>query len=95
MANVPLTGEAASTHPNGGIGWDGNLMANPWWLGSVGEAIFLIGAERNADKVIGACYVRLGDRLPGVMFADGETTGTRSPQPQPLAMGHDDRAACR
>ncbi|KAK0649122.1 glycoside hydrolase superfamily [Cercophora newfieldiana] len=54
--NVTLIGEAASTHPNGGIGWDGPLMANPWWGGSVGEAVFLIGAERAADKVIGACY---------------------------------------
>jgi len=31
-------------------------MANPWWGGSVGEAILLIGSERNSDKVIGACY---------------------------------------
>ncbi|KAK3345964.1 glycoside hydrolase superfamily [Lasiosphaeria hispida] len=54
--NLTLIGEAASTHPNGGKGWDGNLMSNPWWGGSVGEAIFLIGAERNADRVIGATY---------------------------------------
>ncbi|KAK3385211.1 glycoside hydrolase superfamily [Podospora didyma] len=54
--NLTLIGEAAATHPNGGIGWDGNLMANPWWGGSVGEAIFLIGAERNSEKVIGATY---------------------------------------
>ncbi|KAK0610385.1 glycoside hydrolase superfamily [Bombardia bombarda] len=54
--NLTLIGEAASVHPNGGIGWDGNLMANPWWGGSVGEAVFLIGAERNGDKVIGATY---------------------------------------
>src|SRR5688572_29885981 len=34
-------------------------MANPWWGGSVAEAIFLIGAERNADKIIGATYAPL------------------------------------
>lgn len=46
-------------HPNGGIKWEGNLMPLPWWGGSVAEAIFLIGAERNGDRIIGACYVGL------------------------------------
>ncbi|KAK3994491.1 alpha-L-arabinofuranosidase A [Cladorrhinum sp. PSN332] len=54
--NLTLIGEAASTHPNGGISWDGNLMPFPWWAGSVAEAIFLISAERNGDKIIGATY---------------------------------------
>ncbi|KAH7625864.1 glycoside hydrolase superfamily [Sordaria sp. MPI-SDFR-AT-0083] len=54
--NLTLIGEAASTHPNGGIGWDGNLMPFPWWGGSVAEAIFLLGLERNGDKVIGTTY---------------------------------------
>ncbi|KAK4187876.1 family 51 putative glycoside hydrolase [Podospora australis] len=54
--NLTLIGEAASTHPNGGIAWDGNLMPFPWWGGSVAEAIFLISAERNGDKIIGATY---------------------------------------
>lgn len=54
--NKTLIGEVAATHPNGGIGWDGELMAYPWWGGSVAEAIFLLGTERNADKVIGATY---------------------------------------
>ncbi|KAK3114929.1 hypothetical protein LTR53_006257 [Teratosphaeriaceae sp. CCFEE 6253] len=28
----------------------------PFWYGSVAEAIFLLGAERNSDKMIGAAY---------------------------------------
>lgn len=28
------------------------------WIGTVAEAVFLIGAERNADKIFGAAYVR-------------------------------------
>ncbi|KAK3624539.1 hypothetical protein LTR56_020979 [Elasticomyces elasticus] len=28
----------------------------PFWYGSVSEAIFLLGAERNSDKMIGAAY---------------------------------------
>ncbi|KAK0669942.1 family 51 putative glycoside hydrolase [Cercophora samala] len=54
--NVTLIGEAASTHPNGGIAWEGDLMPLPWWGGSVAEAIFLISTERNGDKIIGATY---------------------------------------
>ncbi|OQO10212.1 hypothetical protein B0A48_04569 [Cryoendolithus antarcticus] len=28
----------------------------PFWYGSVAEAVFLLGAERNSDKIIGAAY---------------------------------------
>ena len=28
----------------------------PFWYGSVSEAVFLLGAERNSDKMIGAAY---------------------------------------
>lgn len=28
----------------------------PFWYGSCAEAIFLLGAERNSDKIIGASY---------------------------------------
>ncbi|KAH8650136.1 alpha-L-arabinofuranosidase [Xylariales sp. PMI_506] len=51
-----LIGEAAAVHPNGGTGWDGNLLVYPWWGGSVGEAISLIGYERNTDRILGALY---------------------------------------
>ncbi|KAB5536249.1 glycoside hydrolase superfamily [Coniochaeta sp. 2T2.1] len=54
--NKTLVGEYASVHPNGGIGWDGDLMPFPWWGGAVGEAIFLLGAERNGDRIIGTTY---------------------------------------
>ena len=32
-------------------------LAFPSWTGSVAEAVFLIGAERNSDFIIGASYV--------------------------------------
>ncbi|KAI1357667.1 alpha-N-arabinofuranosidase A [Xylaria arbuscula] len=52
-----VIGEMASTFPNGGTGWDsGVLRPFPWWQGAVGEAIALIGYERNADRIIGAIY---------------------------------------
>jgi hypothetical protein len=38
-------------------------MPFPWWGGSVAEGIFLISAERNADRVLGVAFVsRLYDR---------------------------------
>ncbi|KAI1173599.1 alpha-N-arabinofuranosidase A [Nemania sp. FL0916] len=50
-----LIGEMAATFPNGGTGWDsGVLRPFPWWGGAVGEAVALIGYERNADRIIGA-----------------------------------------
>lgn len=55
--NKTLVGEYAAVHPNGGSGWSGNLMPFPWWGGAVGEAIFLLGAERNGDRIIGTTYV--------------------------------------
>ncbi|OTA76960.1 glycoside hydrolase family 51 protein [Hypoxylon sp. CO27-5] len=51
-----LIGEMAAIHPNGGTGWDGPQQPFPWWGGAVGEAVSLIGYERNADRIIGAAY---------------------------------------
>lgn len=58
VSGFHLTGEVSSTHPNGGIGWDGNLAPWPWWIGSVGGAIGLASYERNADRIYGTFYVR-------------------------------------
>lgn len=58
---IPI-GEIAATEYNNGVGIDwGNTHFSlyPWWIGSVAEAVFLLGAERNADKIIGTTYVRL------------------------------------
>lgn len=51
-----IVGEVAATHPNGGTGWAGSLMPFPWWIGTVGEAISLLGYERNADRIPGTFY---------------------------------------
>lgn len=51
-----IVGEVAATHPNGGTSWDGGLMPFPWWIGTVGEAVSLIGYERNADRIPGTFY---------------------------------------
>lgn len=51
-----IIGEVAATHPNGGAKWEGDLMPFPWWIGTVGEAVSLIGYERNADRIPGTFY---------------------------------------
>ncbi|KAI1396540.1 glycoside hydrolase family 51 protein [Hypoxylon fuscum] len=51
-----IIGEMAAVHPNGGSGWDGPQQPFPWWGGTVGEAVSLIGYERNQDRIIGAAY---------------------------------------
>lgn len=51
-----IVGEVAATHVNGGIGWEGNLNYFPWWIGTVGEAVSMIGYERNADRIPGTFY---------------------------------------
>ncbi|KAF2743179.1 glycoside hydrolase family 51 protein [Sporormia fimetaria CBS 119925] len=54
--NKTLVGEFSSTHANGGIKWAGQLHPFPWWIGSVAEGIFMIGAERNGDRILGSTY---------------------------------------
>lgn len=58
-----MIGEYAAVQPNipegGGTDWNAARWAFPMWIGTVSEAVFLIGAERNADKMFGAAYVGL------------------------------------
>jgi alpha-N-arabinofuranosidase len=51
-----IVGEMAAIHPNGGTKWNGSLMPYPWWIGAVGEAVSLIGYERNSDRIPGTFY---------------------------------------
>jgi alpha-N-arabinofuranosidase len=53
-----IIGEVAATHVNGATypRWDGPLYSYPWWIGAVGEAVSLIGYERNSDRIPGTFY---------------------------------------
>jgi alpha-N-arabinofuranosidase len=53
-----IVGEVAATHVNGATPprWDGPLYKYPWWIGAVGEAVSLIGYERNSDRIPGTFY---------------------------------------
>ncbi|OJJ46231.1 hypothetical protein ASPZODRAFT_67628 [Penicilliopsis zonata CBS 506.65] len=73
-----LLGELAATEYNGA---DVSQMY-PWWSGSVGEAVYLLGAERNADKIIGATYAPLMCNIdsyqwtPNFIAYDADTAAT-------------------
>jgi alpha-N-arabinofuranosidase len=62
-----LIGEYASIQPNqiNRLGADWTAPKNPWseWIGTIAESIFLIGAERNTDHIIGSCYAPLFQNL--------------------------------
>lgn len=53
-----LLGEIAAVQHNGAeIDWSNRQFSlYPWWIGSVAEAVFLLGAERNAHKILGTTY---------------------------------------
>lgn len=58
--NYPiLLGEYAVIQPNANgapVDWNAPKMPYGTWIGAVGEAIYLLGSERNGDVVLGASY---------------------------------------
>jgi hypothetical protein len=73
-------------------------MEYPFWIGTVGEAISMIGYERNTDRIIGSCYVRFNPRPAGQRSRASLlmiNKGPYPPQPRPMAMGrHHDPLRC-
>ena len=69
-----LIGEYATVQPNNGtdgagVDFDIPRSLFPFWIGTVAEAVFLLGAERNADKIIGAAYAPLLQNLNSYQWA--------------------------
>jgi alpha-L-arabinofuranosidase len=66
-------GEYATIQPNilggGGTDWNSSRSVWPFWIGTVAEAVFLIGAERNTDGIIGASYAPLLQNLNSYEWA--------------------------
>lgn len=55
----------ANSETESGVNWDEATLPFPFWIGTVSEAVFLIGTERNADVVRGASYVSVvGSSFP-------------------------------
>lgn len=68
-----LIGEYATVQPNiaagGGVNWNAARSPWPFWIGTVAEAVFLIGAERNSDAILGASYAPLLQNLNSYEWA--------------------------
>lgn len=62
-SNKMLIGEYATRYLN-----NGTKMPYPFWQGSVAEAVFLLGAERNGGKIIGASYAPLLGNLNNLQW---------------------------
>lgn len=63
-----LVGEIACVYPNNENGSSPSFegyVEYPFWIGSVAEAVFLLGAERNSDRVIGVAYAPLLSHAEG------------------------------
>ncbi|RDW71257.1 hypothetical protein BP6252_07820 [Coleophoma cylindrospora] len=61
VSHPTLVGEYATIQYNDGnlahgANWTSPKAPLPFWIGSVAEAIFTLGIERNQDKIIGASY---------------------------------------
>lgn len=78
-----LIGEYANIQPNipAGGGANFSVPRSPWpfWIGSVAEAVFLLGAERNADKIIGASYAPTLQNLNSYEWAPDLISFTADP----------------
>ncbi|KAL2145930.1 hypothetical protein VTI28DRAFT_5804 [Corynascus sepedonium] len=68
-----IIGEYATIQNNTGkledTDWDAPKNAWSNWIGSVAEAVFLVGAERNADKIWGTCFAPLFQNLNNYQWA--------------------------
>lgn len=62
-SNKMLIGEYATRYLN-----NGTKMPYPFWQGSVAEAVFLLGAERNAEAIIGTSYAPLLGNLNNLQW---------------------------
>lgn len=77
-AHQTLIGEFATVQvnippfPNGtlqNVNFSDPRAGLPFWIGSVAESVFLLGAERNADKILGASYAPLFQNLNSYAWA--------------------------
>ncbi|SPQ21402.1 d7654c19-7073-4ed9-a2be-fd1299e158c5 [Thermothielavioides terrestris] len=81
--NPIMIGEFASIQNNTGKleDTDWNAPKNPWstWIGSVAEAVFLLGAERNSDRVWGVSFAPLLQNLNSYQWTPDLISFTADP----------------
>ena len=83
-------GEYASVQPNYVHNSSAPFWNNTQWVGSVGEAVFLLGIERNADKLFGSAYAPILQNLnnyqwtPDLISFTADTSQTFTSTSYPL-----------
>lgn len=61
------------------VDWSLPKNPYPWWLGTVAEAVFLLGFERNSDRVMGAAYAPLLQNLNSYVWSPDLISFTADP----------------
>ncbi|KAF2656719.1 glycoside hydrolase family 51 protein [Lophiostoma macrostomum CBS 122681] len=87
-----MIGEYAAVQPNipegGGVNWSDPKWMFPEWIGTVSEAVFLIGAERNADKIFGAAYAPTLQNLNSYQWSPDLISYTADPDEDVLSTSY-------
>ncbi|KAH6621691.1 glycoside hydrolase family 51 protein [Chaetomium sp. MPI-SDFR-AT-0129] len=87
-----IIGEYATIQNNTGkledTNWDNPKNAWSNWIGSVAEAVFLLGAERNADKIWGTCFAPLLQNLNNYQWAPDLISFSANPADTTLSVSY-------
>lgn len=91
-AHRTFVGEYANVQPNvaGNPSVDFSIPRLPFpsWIGTVSEAVFLIGAERNSDAIFGAAYAPILQNLNSYEWAPDLISFTADPKQTVKSTSH-------
>lgn len=86
-----LIGEMACVYPNypnNTAPCSENYTEYPFWIGSVSEVMFLLGAERDSDRIIGATYAPFLANMNGKQWTPTLLIFDAEPQKTTLSTNH-------
>ena len=85
-----LIGEYACVYPNNveGLPSRDKFITYPFWIGSVAETVFLLVAERNSDRIIGAAYAPLMAHFEESQWVPTLLTFTADPKKTTLSTSY-------
>jgi len=69
-----------NTAAGGGVVWDQPLNPWPYWIGSVAEAVYLLGLELNAATIFGASYAPTFNNLHSTQWGTNMISFNANPR---------------
>ena len=91
-SHLTFIGEYATVQPNDprqvGVDWNAPRMPFPFWVGTVAEAVFLLGAERNSGAMLGAAYAPTFQNLNSYEWAPDLISFTADPSQDILSTSY-------